>query len=229
MKKFIATALIICATVSAYAFDPKDILGKLAGAAGNKSETTTETTETSSDDNGGGILGALGSFVNNVTANKKFSVDDLVGDWSYTGPCVTFQSDNALMKIGGAGAATAVENKLAPYYNRLGFNKTSLTVDKEHNFVLKMGIITLKGVVEKDENEMLVFNFNAFGKVPLGKVAANATKSGSNLNITFDATKMVKILTTVASKLNSKSLNALTSLLDSYDGIFMGFKLKAAK
>ena len=43
----------------AQAFDLKDLFGK--------SNTTTET----SDDNSDGILGALGSFIGNMTANKK--------------------------------------------------------------------------------------------------------------------------------------------------------------
>ena len=45
------------------------------------------------------------------------------------------------MKIGGVGAATAVENQLSPYYGRLSFNKTVLTVDKDHNFTSKMGVL----------------------------------------------------------------------------------------
>ena len=227
--RLLVIAAIIAAAQSASAFDPKDILGGLAGAVkgSQSSEDTTQTTGSSESQSSGGILGAIGSFVNNVTANKKFSVDDLVGTWNYAGPCVTFQSENALKKIGGAGAATAVESKLEPYYKKLGFTRTTLTVDKEHNFVLKMGVLTLKGVVEKNDKDMLVFNFNAFGKVPPGSVAANATKSSSQLNLTFDATKMIQVLTKVASVLNSTSLNALTTLINSYDGIYMGFKLKA--
>lgn len=225
---FLLGALLTCATAQASTFDPKDILNHLRG----DSTSTSGDNKGSGDSDGGagGILGAIGSFVNNAVANKNFSVDDLVGSWSYTSPAVSFQSDNALKKIGGAGAATAVEEKLEPYYKRLGFNRTSLEVDAEHNFTLKMGVLTLKGTIEKDEeDQMLVFHFNAFGKVSLGSVKANATKAGSTLNLTFDATRMVQILTKVSSVLNSSALNTLTTLLNSYDGIYMGFKLKAER
>ena len=131
------------------------------------------------------------------------------------------------MKIGGVGAATAVENQLSPYYERLGFNKTVLTVDKDHNFTLKMGVLLLKGTVTKDDTDnSLVFNFNAFGKISLGKVNANATKAGKTLNLTFDATRLIQILTKISSKLNIQTLKAVSSILDSYEGIYMGFKLK---
>ena len=222
MKKLfsLAIAMLAASAISASAFDPKDLLNGLGGGSSDKSETTDSKSSS-------GLLDALGGFVNNVTANSKFTVDDLVGSWSYTSPAVSFQSENALKNIGGAGAATAVESKLEPYYTKLGFNKTTLTVAEDHTFTLKMGVLTLKGTVEKESKDSeLVFNFNAFGKISLGKVNAHATKSGSTLNLTFDATRMVQILTKVSSVLNSTAVNTLASLLNSYDGIYMGFKLK---
>lgn len=221
MKKIILSALAASVAASASAFDPKDILGNLGKLNGDTTTTTGDSQST------GGVLGSLGSLIGNVVANNKFSIDDLVGTWSYSSPAVSFQSENALMKIGGAGAATAVENQLAPYYQRLGFTNTSLTVDADHNFTLKMGLLVLKGTVEKDEEDNgLVFNFNAFGKISLGKVKANATKAGKTLNLTFDATRLIQMLTKISSKLNIKTLSTLSTILNNYDGIYIGYKLK---
>ena len=221
MKKIILSALAASVAASASAFDPKDLLGNLGKLNGDTTSTTGDSQST------GGVLGSLGSLIGNVVANNKFSIDDLVGTWSYSSPAVSFQSENALMKIGGAGAATAVENQLAPYYQRLGFTNTSLTVDADHNFTLKMGLLVLKGTVEKDEEDNgLVFNFNAFGKISLGKVKANATKAGKTLNLTFDATRLIQMLTKISSKLNIKTLSTLSTRLNNYDGIYIGYKLK---
>lgn len=221
MKKIILSALAASVAASASAFDPKDLLGNLGKLNGDTTTTTGDSQST------GGVLGSLGSLIGNVVANNKFSIDDLVGTWSYSSPAVSFQSENALMKIGGAGAATAVENQLAPYYQRLGFTNTSLTVDADHNFTLKMGLLVLKGTVEKDEEDNgLIFNFNAFGKISLGKVKANATKAGKTLNLTFDATRLILMLTKISSKLNIKTLSTLSTILNNYDGIYIGYKLK---
>lgn len=221
MKKIILSALAASVAASASAFDPKDLLGNLGKLNGDTTTTTGDSQST------GGVPGSLGSLIGNVVANNKFSIDDLVGTWSYSSPAVSFQSENALMKIGGAGAATAVENQLAPYYQRLGFTNTSLTVDADHNFTLKMGLLVLKGTVEKDEEDNgLVFNFNAFGKISLGKVKANATKAGKTLNLTFDATRLIQMLTKISSKLNIKTLSTLSTILNNYDGIYIGYKLK---
>ncbi len=206
-------AIVSLSSMTAQAQSLKDILGGLAGSS--------DSTKTSSSN----PLGALGSVLGNVLANDKFTVDDIVGSWNYSSPAVSFQSDNALKKIGGAGAATAVENKLAPYYKTIGLTSTTLTVDADHNFTMKLGVAQLKGTIEKAEDGGLVFAFNAFGKIGLGKVSAHATKAGSTLNLTFDATKLIQILTKVAGVLNNTTLKAVTDLVNSYDGIYIGFKL----
>lgn len=206
-------AIVSLSSMTAQAQSLKDILGGLAGSS--------DSTKTSSSN----PLGALGSVLGNVLANDKFTVDDIVGSWNYSSPAVSFQSDNALKKIGGAGAATAIENKLAPYYKTIGLTNTTLTVDADHNFTMKLGVAQLKGTIEKAEDGGLVFAFNAFGKINLGKVSAHATKAGSTLNLTFDATKLIQILTKVAGVLNNTTLKAVTDLVNSYDGIYIGFKL----
>ncbi len=88
---------------------------------------------------------------------------------------------------------------------------------------LKRG--SLKGTLSKDEEGNLQFNFNALGKIKLGKISAFATKSGSTLNLTFDVSKLISIVKTVSSVSGSASLNTISSLLSSYDGIYAGFKL----
>ena len=129
-----------------------------------------------------------------------------------------------MQNIGGVAAAEVVEEKLAPYYKRLGFSKTTLTVDEEHNFQMQMGLLKFAGTVEKNEDKQLVFNFTALGK-KLASVNANATKSGNSLNVTFDADKLIKMLSAVSNKLNAKTLTTITDLLNSYDDIYMGFTL----
>ena len=220
MKKLVLIlALILSAGIAVNAANPKDILGQLGSALGGSSN----------GDGSGSGLGALGGFLNNVLANNNFTIEDLEGNWSYKGPAVSFESDNVLQNIGGAAGATALEGQLEPYYRRLGFNRTSLEVDSLHNFTMKLGLVQLKGTVEKSEDDRLVFNFNAFGRIPLGKVTANATKMGDTLNLTFDATRLINILNKVAGAVNNTTLSTLSNLLASYDGVYIGFKFTRAQ
>ena len=151
---------------------------------------------------------------------------DLTGTWNYSSPAVTFKSDNALQKVGGVAAATAIEEKLAPYYKTTGFDAMVLTVADDFTFTMKLRRGTLKGTISKGDDGNLVFAFNAFGKINLGKVSAFAAKSGNTLTLTFDVTKLISLLKTVSSVANIKSLSTLSTLLSSYDGLYAGFKLK---
>lgn len=214
MRLLILGVVIASATVSVNAApDLKDILKNAASKGSNEG--------------GASGLDKLGSVLSGIVASSDFEIKDLEGDWQYQSPAVTFASDNALQKVGGAAAATAVEAKLEPYYEKAGLNALTLTVDAEGAFTMALRRTTLKGTVEKDEEGNLVFNFSALGKINLGKMKAHASKAGDTLSLTFDVSKLVSILKAVSSIANVSSLNTITSLLSTYDGIYAGFKLKA--
>lgn len=195
----------------------KDILGGLAGAAAKNDSAGSSNP-----------LGQLGSVISGFVASDKFTLDELEGTWKYEAPSVSFESENALKKAGGAAASAAVEKKLEPYYVKLRLNATTLTVDSLHNFDMKLGVARLKGTVEKTDDGQLIFNFKALGKINLGKMSAHAKKAGGTLYLTFDSTRLVQILTLVGGRLNISTLNAITSLLNSYEGVYLGFRLKSA-
>ncbi len=176
----------------------------------------------------GNPLEALGGIVTSLTSTSKFDIKDLQGTWSYQSPAISFKSDQALNKIGGTAASAALESKIAPYYERLGLDTMVLTMDAEGKFEIKIKAVTLKGTANKDSDDgALTFNFSAFGKTNIGKVAAEAQKSATGvLTLTFDVSRVIAIVDKVASIANMQSVSTLSSLLKSYDGIYAGAKLK---
>ncbi|MDE6310247.1 MAG: DUF4923 family protein [Muribaculaceae bacterium] len=223
MKKILIVLLMlagICGGASAQSLG--DIFGRLGGSTSGNSENTEEST-------GSSLGSALGSMLGTLTSTNKFAAEDLIGTWNYSSPAVGFASDNALKKIGGAAASTALENKLEPYYQKAGLTSVTMTVDEQLNFTLTIKKLSLKGTISKDEDNNLVFNFSAMGKIKLGSMAAMATKSGSTLTIVFDATKLMKVLNAVSSVAKLQSLSALNSLLQQYDGLYLGFKMSSKK
>ena len=115
--------------------------------------------------------------------------------------------------------------------------KVTLTVDKSHNFAIKTTYGTFKGTIEKSsQDDMLVFKFNVLGAVPIGHVNAMATKSDNQLNITFDASRLINILKKLpkVKDLNAEysallasntSFSTVASILDNYDNIYIGFRM----
>ena len=211
-KNIIIVLALLTALPAMASGDLKDLLNSVTSG------------KSSSDDNSN-PLGSLGSVISNLTASSSFELADLQGTWDYQSPAVTFQSDNVIQKAGGAAAASTIEGKMAPYYEKAGITSLQLTVDAENNFTMKLKRGSLKGTVSKDEQGNLEFNFSAFGKIKLGKVSAFATKSGNTLNLTFDVSKLISIVKSVSSVSGISSLNTISSLLSSYDGIYAGFKL----
>lgn len=174
----------------------------------------------------GQIISNIGQTVANATATTNFTVDDLVGTWKYKSPGISFRGESTLANIGGAAAATAIEEKLAPYYKRSRMTNVTLTVDKSHNFTIKTTYGTFKGTIEKSsQDDMLVFKFNILGTVSIGHVNAMATKSGNQLNITFDASRLINILKKLPKVASNTSFSTVASILDNYDNIYIGFRM----
>lgn len=196
--------------------NPLSALGGLLGG-GSK--------DNGSSNSGSGLGNILGGVLGSVLGTDKITPDRLVGSWSYAGPAVCFKSENFLQKAGGAAMAATIENKLSGYYDKFGLNKVTLVVDEQHNFKLNMGLLKTTGTVTV-ENDDVYFNFTALGAISLGKMKTYVTMSGNNtMNLMFDVTKLMNILTAVGSATNSTTVKAASSLLNSYDGLCAGFKL----
>ena len=67
--------------------------------------------------------------------------------------------------------------------------------------------------------------FTLVGRIPVMVMDATITKSGNTMEMLFDVEKLVNVLTTIASKTQSSTLQSISSLLDGYDGVLMGFEL----
>lgn len=224
MKKLLSLLLIIsfaAATGAASQFDLKDILNKTQSSQGDTSGETSGTKSKSSK-----LGGILGSVLTELTSTSKIEIADLKGIWIYQAPAVTFDSDNALQKIGGAAATASIEEKIAPYYQRAGITDLELTIGQDSTFTMKMRMATVKGSVSKGENGKLIFNFQAFKKIRLGKVEAMASRSGETLSLTFDASRLQTLVSKIASISQNSSIQTLSKILSSYDGIFVGCRLK---
>lgn len=174
--------------------------------------------------NGGGIGDVLGNVLEGVFTKSDLTLQDLVGDYVSQGPAVTFKSENFLQKAGGIAGAASIESKLKPYYEKFGLTGMTLSIDNDANFSMKIKGLTLKGVISKNDDGTFAFNFKVT-TINLGKFTAYIEKSGSNLKLMFDASKLMDIISAVAKFTGNSVASTLSSLLDSYDGACLGFKM----
>lgn len=178
-----------------------------------------------------GKLGDSGSIddVKNVVSDLiggDIEYSDLVGDWTYVAPAVTFKSDNFVKKAGGAAAATKIEKEIEPYYQKAGLTNMNITFSADSTFVMALKKISLKGTVTTPQKGQYVFNFKAFGKIKTGSMTAYVAKSGKNVKLTFDVSKLISLVEKISTISGNSTIKGLSTLLSSYDGLNAGFELK---
>lgn len=193
--------------LSVSAFDLKDIL------------------KGSSSGSGGGAADIVTGIVNTLTSSKV-EYKDLVGQWAYQQPAVTFTSDNLLQNAGGIAASTTIVNKLKPYYTKAGMDNLTIEFGTDSTFVAKTARLTVRGTVEPIENDMFKFNIKALGKIPAGSINAYAEKQATGITLTFDAQKLMKLAETVASISGNATLKTASDVINSYDSLNIGVSLK---
>lgn len=171
------------------------------------------------------ITSTIGNMLEGIFTKTNLEIADLVGEYESAGPAVSFKSDNFLQKAGGIAGAAALETKLQPYYEQYGLIGMPFTVDKDGNFVLTVKGLKVKGILEKNDNDgTFIFNI-MLGTIRVGKFLAYVEKSGRNINLMFDATKLKELISTIGSVTGIQMAKTMAALLDSYDGACIGFKM----
>ena len=140
----------------------------------------------------------ISKVVNAITGNTE--TIDMTGTWSYKSSAVEFESDNLLMKAGGAAAATMAENKLNEQLSKIGIKdgQMSFTFNADSTFTSTVGLLNLH---------------------------AKVNCSSNSLELLFNSDKLLKLMAFIGSKSNSTALKAVSSLADNYDGMMLGFEL----
>lgn len=204
-----------------------------AAPAASASPDITDLLKGAASKIGGGdgstALSGLKGAVEGMIAKSDLTAADLVGDYNYSAPAVSLQSDNALQKLGGSAATGVIVDKLAPYYQKAGLTSMTATFREDGTCEFKVKKATVTGTYERNESGDFTFNFKAVKKIPLGKMNAHVEKIGKKLTLTFDASKLIKLVNAVASVSGQSSLQAAAKMLNSYDGLYAGFELTPAE
>lgn len=204
-----------------------------AAPAASASPDITDLIKGAASKIGGGdgstALSGLKGAVEGMIAKSDLTAADLLGDYKYSAPAVSLQSDNALQKLGGSAATGVIVDKLAPYYQKAGLTSMTATFREDGTCEFKVKKATVTGTYERNESGDFTFNFKAVKKIPLGKMNAHVEKIGKKLTLTFDASKLIKLVNAVASVSGQSSLQAAAKMLNSYDGLYAGFELTPAE
>ena len=160
----------------------------------------------------------ISKVVNAVTGHTE--TVDMTGTWRYTGSAIEFESENLLKKAGGTVAASAAEEQLAKVGIKEG--QLSFTFNADSTFVSTLGKRKLNGTYSYDAGTQML-HLRYMKLIPMN---AKVNYTTQQMDLLFEADKLLKLITFLSSKSSSATLKAISSLADSYDGMMLGYELK---
>ena len=216
-----------------------------SSAAASTPTTSTSTTTNSGYSAGSVVAGVLGGLLgggtttgssstgssiingilNNVIGSATFSQADLCAHtWKYSKPGCAFTSENLLAKAGGEIAANKIEEDLSKYYTKFGFSKsnTYFTFKTDGTFAAKIDGKSWSGTYTFDEKTHAIQL-----KGLLLSMSGFATRTTNGISLLFEQKKLLTLIKTL-SKLNltgSTTMSAVSSIVDNYDGVRVGFEM----
>ena len=205
---FVTMGMMLCNNANAQL---SDILKNAANTAINKTTGNSTAGNVAAD------------IIGNLLGTNKVTDKSLVGTWSYSQPCVAFESENVLASLGSSVVSTKVENTMQNGLTKVGFTSgkviMTLKEDKTGTIQFNGKAVDINWAVE-ETNLKLTFPLINKG------VTMNAKLTGSELQLAMKSDKLLTLLNAITQKAGTvnSSLGTLNTLTKNVKGMYMGLK-----
>lgn len=148
----------------------------------------------------------------------------LSGEWTYSGPSVDVSGKNLLAGVGKPIAKGKLKKKLKNAFKKIGLDKArpQFTFQEDGTCTIQMLGVKMNGTYNYNPSqEKVTFKWHG---VPM---TAKLKRSGKKkAHLTFDADKLLNLLTLVGRFSDNSAIKAVSTLMDNYDDVMVGFELK---
>ena len=148
----------------------------------------------------------------------------LQGDWKYNAPSVGVSGKNLLAGIAKPIAKGKLKKKLKNAYKKIGLDKArpQFVFNVDGTCAMKLMGASVKGTYNYNPTtEKITFKWHG---VPMN---ASLKRDGKKkLQLTFDADKLLSLMSLLGRFSDSSTVKALSTLLDNYEDVMVGFELK---
>ena len=189
------------------------LLGKLGQITGGNG---------SSDSKVGSIVSSITDL---ISGKSGLSVETIAGNWNYTGSAISFKSEeNLLSNLGSSLATGTIENKLDGYLAKVGISEGlfGFVFKEDGTMTVKYGSKTFNGTWTLDEKNAMI-NMKV---AKLINMKAYVAVQGGKMELLYDVTTLMRLVKSLTSTYNNSTLQTLNTLLNQYDKMYAGFKLK---
>ncbi len=219
MSKFITSAALFAAALA---------VSSCGTSAGNSALSTllNGSTSTSASSDTQGTTSLLGNLLGNfLSGSSELTQDALIGTWKYQQPDCVFESENLLMKAGGAVAANKVEAELSTALAKVGIKSgsCSFTFNKDNTYTAVIGSRKITGNYTLNAKDKTITMTYLAG---LGTMTPKATLTNGKLCLLYESDKLLKLVSAVSALSGSTAVKTLGSIAGEYDGMYIGMQLK---
>ena len=148
----------------------------------------------------------------------------LQGDWKYNAPSVGVSGKNLLAGIAKPIAKGKLKKKLKNAYKKIGLDmaRPQFVFNVDGTCSMKLMGASVKGTYNYNPTtEKITFKWHG---VPMN---ASLKRDGKKkLQLTFDADKLLSLMSLLGRFSDSSTIKALSTLLDNYEDVMVGFELK---
>lgn len=176
----------------------------------------------------GGVKSVVESVVDQLDVIPK----NIEGNWTFSGSAVKFTGDNMLMNAASELAVGKVEDTLNEYLAKVGIKEGlfSYTFNEDGTFSTSFNQAKFPGQYTFSQQEKtLELDYGKNEKLKGIALKTNVSVGTSTMQLLFNADKLLEFISKITSSVGDSKLGALTSLLDQYDGMRIGFELTCVK
>lgn len=173
----------------------------------------------------GGAASALGSVLTNLLGGSSaVTASDLQGTWTYRKADCVFETQNLLLKAGGEMAAAKIESQLESQLGKVGITPgaCTFTFNSDGTYVATIGQYNLTGnYTLNTKSNTLTMTYLA----GIGRISPKVVKTGASISLLFEGDKLLSMVQKVGKLTSNSTVNSLSSLINSYDGMLVGMQL----
>ena len=173
----------------------------------------------------GGAASALGSVLTNLLGGSSaVTASDLQGTWTYRKADCVFETQNLLLKAGGEMAAAKIESQIESQLGKVGITPgaCSFTFNSDGTYVATIGQYNLTGnYTLNTKSNTLTMTYLA----GIGRISPKVVKTGASISLLFEGDKLLSMVQKVGKLTSNSTVNSLSSLINSYDGMLVGMQL----
>lgn len=221
MSKFVTSAALFAAALA---------VSSCGTSAGSSALSTllngSTSTSTSASSGAQGTTSLLGNLLGNfLSGSSELTQDALIGTWKYQQPDCVFESENLLMKAGGAVAANKVEAELSTALAKVGIKSgsCSFTFNKDNTYTAVIGNRKITGNYTLNAKDKTITMTYLAG---LGTMTPKATLTNGKLCLLYESDKLLKLVSAVSALSGSTAVKTLGTIAGEYDGMYIGMQLK---